>query len=150
EAVRGSPGGGGTRRGSEQDGRPATSVPQHAVDDTGFCDPPGAIKERRSIVEGTMMTATQLRCLALLCILLLLGNAVAQPDEQSEEPDGKVTPQPNVGGHTGPITGMAFGKNGRLYTVGKPGDIQEWNVVTGERLRVWRFPQPVRRLAVSA
>ena len=66
------------------------------------------------------------------------------------EATGPVRPVPNVGGHSGAILQMAFGGKGkRLYTVGAPGEVHEWDVGSGERLRVWRFPHPAIRIALS-
>ncbi len=98
-------------------------------------------------------------CLAFLSLLALLSTAAARqeqgkdkPEEElSEEPRGSVWPVPNVGGHSGFIGHMVFDRTGeRLYTAGYPGDVQEWDVDTGERLRVWRFPHYAVRVALSA
>src|SRR5262245_58176100 len=72
------------------------------------------------------------------------------PESRPDAPEGKVEVVPNVGGHTGAITDMAFDRAGkRLYTVGLPGEVAEWSVKTGRRLRVWRVPGFPYRLAVS-
>src|SRR4051812_23161884 len=93
--------------------------------------------------------------LTLLLSLLLLGAATGAdedpPEDVPEAPPGKVQMVPNVGGHTGAIADMAFDRTGtRLYTVGRAGEVAEWNVKTGRRLRVWHVPGFAYRLAVAA
>jgi WD40 repeat protein len=109
-------------------------------------------------LEDHPMLSRHTRALALLLVLALLGGAAAggddeekkQPDDDSVEPSGKVEPVLNVGGHTGRIGNMVFSPDGkRLYTTGRPGELCEWNVESGERLHVWRFPQRVHQLAIS-
>src|SRR5581483_3095985 len=106
------------------------------------------------------MLARCFRAVGLLLILALLAGASARlgdeedmdeaDEEMPDEPAGKVVPMPNPGGHTGAIQGLAFSKDGeRLYTVGDPGNVMEWDVQTGERLRVWYFPGRAYRLAIS-
>ncbi len=104
------------------------------------------------------MVVRWLRRLVLLALLTVLSPALAQdgdkklqPDEDlSETPTDKVQAVLDVGGHTGTIQDLVFGKGGkRLYTVGEPGDLHEWDVESGERLRVWRFPEPAERLALA-
>src|SRR5436309_6343499 len=95
-----------------------------------------------------------------LLVLALLGAVLAVPgqdtgkkgkDKQPAEPPGKVQLLQNVGGHTGRIADLAFSADGQsLYTVGEPGEVAEWDVATGARKRVWRFPGFVARLALSA
>lgn len=93
-----------------------------------------------------------LALVALLVPLALFAGPRADDEDDDEkapsEPPGKVYPILNVAGHSGAIHAMAFGKgNKRLFTVGHPGELQEWHVDTGEQLRVWRFPEPVHLLA---
>src|SRR5262245_54104541 len=71
-----------------------------------------------------------------------------RPQDVPETPPQKIEVVPNVGGHTGAIADMAFDSTGsHLYTVGK-GEVAEWNVKNGRRLRVWRVPGFPYRLAV--
>jgi len=99
-----------------------------------------------------------LRGLALLTLLILLGavcagedDEVPNPEEEMQEPpEGRAQAVLNVGGHSGAIHQLVFGAAGkRLYTVGVPGDLHEWDVETGERLHVWRFPSPAGTVALS-
>ncbi len=106
----------------------------------------------------TAVRWTGRRSLTILLALALLGAigarsevATQEKDDPPEEPAGKVQLVQDVGGHTGVITGLTFAPDAtRLYTVGQPGEVIEWNVATGRRLRVWRFPGLARRLAISA
>jgi WD40 repeat protein len=73
----------------------------------------------------------------------------AEPEsERPDEPVGDVLPMQSTGGHTGMIQSLAFDRGGeRLFTAGAPGEVAEWDVQSGERLRVWRFPRPVSQVA---
>src|SRR4051812_10428970 len=104
------------------------------------------------------MATRWLRSLALLTLLTLLSTvgAVAdtengKPEEEPPEvPKGRAHATLDVGGPSGAISELVFGKNGRrLYTIGFPGEVHEWDVESGERLRVWRFPHWAMRCAVS-
>src|SRR5436190_24124652 len=97
--------------------------------------------------------------LMLLLSMALLGVTAGADEERDtdppqgvpETPPKKVEVVPNVGGHTGAITDLAFDQTGtRLYTVGRAGEVAEWNVKTARRLRVWRVPGFAYRLAVAA
>jgi WD40 repeat protein len=105
------------------------------------------------------MTARWFRAPALLLLLVALAGPGGADDEQTPksdedgpaEPPGKAVPVLDVGGHSGQITEMVFGKDGKhLYTVGAPGELREWDLSTGEARRVWRFSQSVWRIALSA
>ena len=104
-----------------------------------------------------MLATPYARCLTLLALLALPGVAWVQvgdepdkPDEASQIDTSRVSPVLNVGGHSGPVQRMVFGAAGkRLYTVGLPGELQEWDADSGERLRVWRFPAGADRVAIS-
>jgi WD40 repeat protein len=104
------------------------------------------------------MLARHFRALALLLVLTLLAGASARLDDEKEPPDdepsdappGKVEPVLNTGGHTATVAEMAFDPAARkLYTAGPPGEVNEWHVETGERLRVWRFPYIANRISLS-
>src|SRR5262245_29033201 len=101
------------------------------------------------------MRTRHLQALALFAAFAVVGGAGApardDDEEHHEPPAGKLmAPWLNTGGHTARIGEMAFAKGGeRLYTVGLPGDVHEWDAKTGERLRVWRFPRMASRLAIT-
>ncbi len=71
-------------------------------------------------------------------------------EEPSNAPTEKIQAVLDIGGHSGSIYELVFARDGkRLYTVGEPGELHEWDVASGERLRVWRFPEQVIRLALA-
>ena len=91
-------------------------------------------------------------------MLTLASFGIAVPLDKGRVPDkagpneaiDDLVPVQNVGGHTGKVMDMALGPNGgRLFTVGRPGEVAEWDTRSGERLRVWRFPREAYRLAYS-
>jgi WD40 repeat protein len=92
--------------------------------------------------------------LALFAAIAAQEKGEAEPENEPEEtatdePIGNLLPMQNVGGHTARINDLVFDRaSKRLYTAGPPGELAEWDVESGERLRLWRFPRPVERVAV--
>jgi hypothetical protein len=94
---------------------------------------------------------------AFLLLLAMLGTATAQPPQgdkkpalEAKAPEARVQLMQDTGGHSGPIEELAFRLGDtRLYTVGPPGEVAEWNISSGLRQRVWRFPGVASRLAFA-
>ena len=105
-----------------------------------------------------MMTALWARRLGAVLVLTLASLGIAVPQDKGRVPAkaapdeavNDMVPVQNVGGHTGKMADLTLGPTGRrLFTVGHPGEVAEWDTRSGERLRVWRFPREAYRLAYS-